>query len=57
MSARATLSRPTATSTLVVQPVRLTRRQRREERALLAQLATRPANVRDELLEMMYRAN
>lgn len=57
MSARATLSRPTATSTLVAQPARLTRRQRREERALLAQLATRPANVRDELLEMMYRAN
>ncbi|MCK0113603.1 hypothetical protein MWU75_15765 [Ornithinimicrobium sp. F0845] len=57
MSARLTLSRPTTTSTLVAQPARLTRRQRREERELLAQLATRPDNVRDELLEMIYRPN
>ncbi|NLG20203.1 MAG: hypothetical protein GX555_02070 [Actinomycetales bacterium] len=56
MSARLTLSRPSTTA-VAERPVRPTRRERREERELLAQLATRPANVRDELLEMIYRPN
>ena len=56
MSAR-TLSRPSNPSTIVAEPTRPTRRQRREERELLAELATRPDNVRDELLEMIYRPN
>lgn len=63
MSTRRTfLSRPAAPITdsltpVLDRPVRRTRRERREERELLAQLASRPANMRDELLEMIYRAN
>lgn len=57
MSARITLPRPTTSTAPAARPVRRTRRERREERELLAQLATRPSNVRDELLEMMYRPN
>ncbi|WP_165700078.1 hypothetical protein [Ornithinimicrobium ciconiae] len=33
------------------------RRQRRAERTLFAAIATRPENVRNELLEMASRAN
>lgn len=40
-----------------VRASRPSRRERREARQLLAQIATRPENVRNELLEMAARAN
>ncbi len=45
------------TTPVTEEPARPSRRERRAERELLAQLSTRPQNVRDELLEMIYRAH
>lgn len=53
---RITLSRrPTDVDAIRVS--RPTRRERREERQLFAQIATRPQNVRNELLEMASRSH